>query len=491
MAVSTVNPWAAGAVVFDTRPYAAFYERQMLRKQAKEDTLDNYFRDLNKNVTSAGMRSQDVPGLLQKQKDWQDFYQQNKAAIINPKADNGRAYSEYMSRYQDQLGLVNQSKDEHKKKDELNKLRFNKDFSYVFDDPNIINDIAADDLPIGDPNRKRLDIASMAIPPKPIDVKEWDAYNKYLTGGVPHDKIPGATENLGKFKTRTPIVTQFNPENQMVIGQHAANAYDTDKRWRYEATKTFNELMHDPEVYKRYNSVYKGLYGNDIDSPKEAWMAKGILDNNMKATEYKDGEDKLGRDLFMQGIRQANAKELIKYKKDIDPSDTDLNNTWIESYLQKGIDEAKADKGNLRKVYTPNTSKLAHELKGDVVLSKALTRGKSEPDKIYVTEDGKVWPIFYKYRNDKDGNAQVVKNEKGDPVVDEDYSQPMSMEQTKLALGYKGQTKKELSKTMTPQVQKQKSSFSVNGNSYTRKQLNDMGYDDNEINDGIKAGIIK
>ena len=70
MAVSTTNPWSAGAVVFDQRPFLAFYERQAARQQAKEDALDNYFRDLGKNVTSAGMRSQDVPVLLQKNKEW-------------------------------------------------------------------------------------------------------------------------------------------------------------------------------------------------------------------------------------------------------------------------------------------------------------------------------------------------------------------------------------------------------------------------------------
>ena len=185
-----------------------------------------------------------------------------------------------------------------------------------------MKEIELDDLPINDPNRKRLDIASLAIPPKPLDVKEMDAYNKYLTGGVPHDKIPGQVENLGGFKTRTPIITQYSPENQRVIGQHAMNAYDTDRRWRYEADKTFKQLMADPEMYKQYNTVYKSLYGNDIDSPREAWAAKGVLDNNMKATEFKEGTDEWGKMVAMQRIRQADAKELVRFKKQIDPDDT-------------------------------------------------------------------------------------------------------------------------------------------------------------------------
>ena len=46
MATSTINPWSVGAVVFDQRSWMAFYERQMARQQAKEDALNNYFKDL-------------------------------------------------------------------------------------------------------------------------------------------------------------------------------------------------------------------------------------------------------------------------------------------------------------------------------------------------------------------------------------------------------------------------------------------------------------
>jgi hypothetical protein len=181
-------------------------------------------------------------------------------------------------------------------------------------------------------------------------------------------------------------------------------------------------------------------------------LVENKLQDNKKALE----DLRWNRELMKLKIQKGNAEDLIRLRKSIDPNDTELNNTWIEGYLQQGIDNAKSDKTNLVKVYTPHTTQLAHELKGDVVLSKALTRGKSEPDKIYVTEEGKIWPIFYKYGPEKDGSGNpikgtsaVLKNEKGDPIVDEDYSQPMTMDQTKLALGYKGQTKKQLAGTMS------------------------------------------
>lgn len=488
------NPWAAGAVTFNTQPYAAFYERQMLRKQAKEDALENYFKDLGKNVTSAGMRVQDVPVLMQKQKDWQQFYLQNKAAILNPKLDNGDAYSRYMSGFQDQLALTSESKSEAKKDQELARLRFNPEAKHIFDDPNFIKDKELDNLPIGDPKRKRFDLLTAALPPKPIGVKELEAYNKYLTGKIQFDKIPGETENIGGFKTRTPIYTQFSPKSQRQIGANAAAAFDTDKTWRNEAVKFFDKISNDPIELDRYNQVFKSLYGNDIDSAREAWMAKGIVDNNMKATEFKEGTDEWGKMVAMQRIRQADAKELIKFKKQIDPNDTEMNNVWYETYLGDVVNKAKQS-GQLRHIYTSDGKSVGYYnmIQPDQFLMKAFSRRGNEPDKLGVTTSGEIIPIFYKY----DDKKNQVKDKAGNPVIDMDDSQPMSYNQALVNLGYRGATKKQLGQDMQ-QVQKGSSvapakqkSFTYNGKSYTRKQLNDMGYDDNEIEDYLKQGILK
>lgn len=489
MAVSTTNPWSAGAVVFDQRPFLAFYERQAARQQAKEDALDNYFRDLGKNVTSAGMRSQDVPVLLQKNKEWQNFYGQNKAAILNPKLDNGKAYSEYMNRYQDQLGAINESKGALKSMDEIGKMKLNPQMSYVFDDPNFMNEIQQHELPIGDPNRKGINLATISLPTKPLETKDWEAYNKYLTGGIPHDKIPGATENIGGFKTRTPVYTQFNPEQQLRIGEHAMNAYDTDKRWRMEAVKEFKELQNDPVRFEQLNKVYKSLYGGDIDNPKEAWVAKGIFDNNMKATEYKEGKDDLGREMYLMKIRQANAKDLIKYKKEIDPEDKDMNNVWYQSYLDNVINDAKQS-GERRNYYESGGKSIAYYnvINPDPFLMKSFARGGSEPERLGITDDGKIIPIFYKYT--KDGVVKHTEGpDKGRPQVDMDMSRPMTYDQALVNMGYRGRTKKQLGEDFNKGIPNR--SYKIDGKLYTRKQLNDMGYDDKEIEDYLKQGLIK
>lgn len=440
MAVSTINPWSAGAVTFNTQPWQAFYERQAARQEAKNTALDNYFRDLNKNITASGMRSQDVPTLLKKQQEWQQLGIQNKDRLLNPKLDNGQTLMDYQRRYNEMQGLINESKEAMKSMDAIGKMKLNPQMSYVFDDPHLVKDIESHELPIGDPNRKGINLATLTLPPQPITTKDLDAYNKYLTGNVPFDKVPGQTENLPGFKTRTPIHQQFSDDNLMKIGGHAMNAYDTDKRWRSEAVKHFEELKHNPEEYNRANTIFKRLYGSDIDDPREAWVAKGILDNNMKATEYKEGTDSYGRELALMGIRQKNAKELIDYKKKIDPSDTEMNNVWYQSYLDNVIKDAK-ESGERHHVYTKGGKSIAYYnmVKPDPFLMKSFQRGKSEPDRLGITESGEIMPIFFKY--DKDGK-QLELN--GNPIVDLDYSQPLSYEQALVNLGYRGRTKKQL-----------------------------------------------
>lgn len=497
-----INPWSAGAVVFSTQPYAAFYERQMLRQQAKQDALENYFKDLGKNVTSAGMRSQDVPVLLQKNKDWQQFYMQNKAAILNPKLDNGQAYSQYMSGYQDQLGLTSESKNEAKKDQDLSKLRFNPEAKHIFDDPKFIEDKELDDLPIGDPRRKRFDLLTAALPPKPIGVKELDAYNKYLTGDIQFDKIPGKVENIGGFKTRTPIYTQYSPENQMKIGANAADAYDTDRTWRNEAVKFFNQITHDPIELDRYNKLYKSLYGSDIDTPREAWIAKGILDNNMKATEFKEGKDDFAMQKALMGMRQANAKELIRYKKEIDPNDKDMNDLWVTAYVGKLKDEAMG-RQPLPYKYSSGATTQEYDIPVDPVLGKALSVGNVEPDAVRVDKDGKFRRIFYKRYQDGDADipkgkvvGDIITGPGGKAAVDETLSRPqLTQDQIELALGKRALTGKQLNKQMVNTVtggsaQSPNRKYNINGKTYSHDQLIKM-YPEEKIKEYIEAGIIK
>lgn len=432
MAVSINNPWAAGAVVLDQRPFEAFYERQMARQQAKNDALDNYFKDLNKNITTTGMRSQDVPMLLQKNKDWQEHAIQNKAAIANPKLDNGEAYRKYMAGYQEQMALTNESKAAQKNKEELGKMKFNKDFSYVFEDPNVINDIEADDLPIGDPRRRPLDITSLALPPKPIGTKEKEELSKYIIGEVKPDKIRGVPINVGGFQTQTPITHQYSDTNKQVFGQRAADVYDTDKSWRVYANQLFKDAMHDPVKYHQLNNIYKKHYGNDIDSPKEAFVAQTIADHDIKSIEYEKGEDKWGLEQAKERLSHGYRLSEMEARQALKDKSAGEQNTIIDNLYEGLKDDAKKD---VRK-YEPGTGKPynQYEMKASGAVKNMFAVKNSSghtvyPDAVRFSEDfSTVTPIFYEhYRDEKTGKElpEVVKTKDNRAKVISDLSQPM------------------------------------------------------------------
>lgn len=151
---------------------------------------------------------------------------------------------------------------------------------------------------------------------------------------------------------------------------------------------------------------------------------------------------KEARDLRMEAFRHANAKDLIDYKKKIDPNDTELNNVWYESYLDKVMSDAKQH-GERHHVFNPRTgeSQLYYNMiKPDPYLLKSFSIGNATPDRIGVTESGELIPIFIKY----DDKGNMIKTKSGSPALDENYTQPMSREQALINLGYRGSTKKQL-----------------------------------------------
>lgn len=443
MAVNNnINPYQVGAVVVDNRPYMQFMQQQMAQRQAKEAALDNYYRDLGKNVTPAGMRSQDVEGLTKKTNEWREFYSKNRDAIVNPKLDNGKAYTEYMGRYQDQLAHINTSKNELKIDEEFGKIKLDPNKSFILDDPTIIDKFQKHTLPLGDPNRQSLNLAEISTPPKPWDIKDREAYSKYLTTGLAFDEKPGRTENLPGFKTRTPIIKQYSDENLRVIGQRAMGAYDSDRALQFQTNKLTKDVMNDPALHNQLNSVYKRVYGKDAETPKELLAAQAILDENRKSTEYKEGKDEYGMQLALQKIKQADAKELIKYKKDIDPNDTDLTNAWVDRFLDLTVEEAK-QKPKARFRYEGGKTVDEYDVPLDPTLSKALSFGKTDPDALRVDDNGKFRRIVY--LRDKDGN--VLKDQRGWNLIDKTYSEPLiSRTQVEVALGKKTLTPKNFNK---------------------------------------------
>jgi hypothetical protein len=127
------------------------------------------------------------------------------------------------------------------------------------------------------------------------------------------------------------------------------------------------------------------------------------------------------------------------------------------------------------------------------------------PDDVRYSKDLKyVIPVFYQHyvTADKDGHPikdkqgretrlpQPIMDEKGAAAVDPTLSKPI------LESEFKERWKKELlgvsgyNKSLKGAKSSTGTGYKIDGKPYSHKQLNDMGYDDNEIDQAIKVGII-
>jgi hypothetical protein len=305
------NLYTAGAVVFNTQPSTNFAIQLMAQKKAKDEALDEYYRKLPQTINEAGMRDQDRPGFMQKVGEMQQFYLQHRDAIKDPRRDGGAAQYNFEKLYRGVKGYTEESKSAAKTALELGKLRFNKEFSYVFDDPDTIHRIQAHDLPIGSEGRADIDLHTLTIPPKPLGVEDWQRIDNTLTQDLTPGQTPtGKVETLPNFQVRKHYVKQFDPQSLATIGARAVSLYGTDRNIKGAANARFAQAT--PEEIALLNKVYEPLMKRPIGSPADLFAAERIVAHSQATPGYKDEDDKkayadyrFGQQVALKRIPQA------------------------------------------------------------------------------------------------------------------------------------------------------------------------------------------
>lgn len=445
--------YTGGNERFDSRPHTQLYMQLMAKEQAKQEAFDEYLRNLNKGINSAGLRNVDRQVFDKKMSDWQNYGMQNRDNIRKRK---GGADIEFSNKYQDILNTVAESKTEEDKKKPLVEILLDPAKRERLSE-DIIPEIAAHDQPIytvgkngeieRNPNRRSIDYTKLSFDPKPF---EQDKYFKQFED-VKRNEQPPAVVKDRKNMTQTVTTTSvFDDDAKNVIATRATTDYMQNPSFR----KVINGLNKDD-----YNQVFKSNYGRDIQTPADlaaAYTLKGIQQKVITSKLEDDKEalrkDQQAFDLKKLAIQNANAKELIALRKGLDKNDAALQDVWIDNYIDKISEEANipgADKISYgdaggKKIYEPFVPI-------DPVLSKALEKQKVQPSDLTITADGKYRPIYYKF--DKDGKRLPGKD--GGYVVDTELSVPITRDQLKLSLGAKSvsptqRTKEMLHKTPAP-----------------------------------------
>lgn len=326
------------------------------------------------------------------------------------------------------------------------------------------------------------------------DLVNWDMYRYQGSNtnfndivskvyGQPR-KIVGKEVPLDKdgIQFQSPVYEYGTPPAQVYEGLVNSLDHKTERDAAYKWKQLTPNVVQ--EIEKQYNAIPQSKWeqmgltgpqkidlrgGSDAEKYMRLLAMQNAVNTEPRLTDYQKRTSEkakmdleYARQLKLQAIKKADAKELMRFKKDLDPNDAEMNDLWVGQYLDrlktgaKGTAPYEYQYGGGKKVYEYN-------IPVDPVLGKALSISNVEPDAVRVDKDGNYRRIFYKrYQegellpNGKPAPAGELKQDKSGRVeVDETLSRnKLSEDQVALALGYRGQTKKDLSKTMQSNLNK-------------------------------------
>lgn len=336
------------------------------------------------------------------------------------------------------------------------------------------------------------------------------------------NKVEGKTITLpGGLQTSTPVYEYGNTPAQIkdnILGAMSMRqaGRDASYTWDHIPEADIEKTVKDFQAIPKEDWQKMGLEGPQDIMPKNPdnkaenlasyyamkhfianrpRLVENKLQNNLKAIKDLDW----ARDQVMEVIKFGHQKKLKEgEQKTVD--------NWIAGYWDQRITDAKSGPPAVYEDRNQVGTKGAHQIQLDAVAAKALARNGSEPSELYVTQDGKILPIFYEYQEDYDEKGKktgtsIKRDDNGNPVVDKEYSKPITLDQAYLSMGYRGQSKKDLGGTMrrvyeAPKNEVKTPSFSArkysDGNkTYTHDELLKHGYSEDKIKQYIDAGILK
>ncbi len=432
-----INPYGAGNAKLDSSGYTNYYLRQQAHKQATAEALDRYLMDLDKNVTPTGMRTQDIPDLINMQKQSQQYYLQNKAAIRNPALDNGKARTEYFGMHQDKMGLVQGSK---------NALAEAKSVAPVLRNPQVAELLTPEFHGVLDNhNKPLLDktrtsdvdlVGSVAFNPKPYDTPKQLAIQKsYALSAGPAEKKLVATRVDPSDKIKDIQTWQKAPSKDQLnhVFDYAEYSHNNDKQLAY----TFKDI--DPQEFDAAQKLAKEIKGPDyeINTPAKAYAAQAALHYKMEGTEEKtvvNGARKHAQDMAdfyaKQSQRQADKKRAQAHAHALK---TGTESEWLENQVKDAEDTSKENVVITR----TNGEKDKGKVLGmpPVVLKQFEVQGVT-PDAIVKYDNGTYSPIFYNRYPKGDAKEFQIKTGPGGRSNDPTIIAPViSRQQLKAAYG--------------------------------------------------------
>lgn len=287
--------FTGGAAVLpqqSVNPYMRYLMQMQYHQNAREQALAQYYNKLQNGINPAGVRAIDMDGWRKKVEDWQQYGEEHREALVNPRLDGGKAQTTFQQMHTDLLGDVQKSK-ESGANEMLVKRAYDLDpKKRMLASNNDSKAIHAMSLSIYDPGHYKEDGVSTYSPndlsfnAPPFDLKKQSDLSRILTRGLKVTKTPdfkNKTIDTGAQRVIVPYRQSYSPDALKEIGNRAATAYDSDPSMQ----SYYDNKIHDQDTYNRLNQAGKSVYGNDFDigmDGRKAASAEAILNNSAVQT---------------------------------------------------------------------------------------------------------------------------------------------------------------------------------------------------------------
>ncbi len=348
-----VNPYGAGDVRLDSTPYVNYVLKQQAHEQARDEALDKWYTDMEKNVTPTGMRTIDIPVLLEGKKQAQEFYLKNKKAIKNPDLDNGKSLVEYSKLHNNNLGTVRASQNEYAGGQKLAAVSADPAKSNLFNQ-DVFGMLDANNKPINAPDFVSTnDILNHDLfHAKPLSPTEFIARQKWYgsaAGKPDEERIFTGKNEQDDLKDNYKVVKKYTPQDLQNVGELAGSDFSNPN---VQATYTHPS----PEQMVALTAAGKKAYGSDWipDTPEKVYKALAIaqvLGESEKQESVVNQERKNARDLNEWYAKQAK-KEADKKVQRRDAQE--LKELGTEAFVEKRTKEILGSGGKTQYVVKDN-----------------------------------------------------------------------------------------------------------------------------------------
>lgn len=280
-----INPYRKGvALDISSKPTALYVDMQQ-KERARQDALDKYFMEYDKNINPAGMRTQDINGLLGKQMENKSFYFQNKKAIQNPAIDGGRAYTQWMNSNKEMLAKVSESKQAAANGLIVKKANIDAKKNGMVTDDETMNRLMVSEISIWDKDYQPFDVASFSAykPFDPIEFKEsiYGKGDERFTRKLAQQKKEGAS-----WKNYS--ITDIDPSQLPQIETEAKARLINGARLKDGFSRYVMSVSQDADAVAEINKVLKQYGKGQAQNLND--IALGVT---LKFAPYKM-EEKIG-----------------------------------------------------------------------------------------------------------------------------------------------------------------------------------------------------